>query len=794
MINILYLLAFVLLSTSVLSQTQLIVINEFLASNSSVNSDPDFHSNSDWIEVFNPQDTTVNLNNWFLTDDLDNPQKWQITGNATIPAGEFLIFWADEQDVILSNYHTNFKLSKNGEEIGLFNPNQVLVDNIVYENQTTDISFGRQPDGGADWFSFDDPTHSESNNTTIFLKADAPQFSLPAGYYTENQVLEISVDDSSQTIRYTTDGNEPTSSSTIYTEPLMIASRVGEENVFSMIQTNIDPYSWLPDWLPPAGEVFKANVVRARAFKDGFYPSDIISKTYFVDENMYQRYATMPVISLISDYNNLFDDNTGIYIPGNSGQNYFEDWEKPAHIEYFEPDGALGFAQDVGIKIQGGTSPASPQKGLHVIARSEYGNNRINYPLFKNDPSKAKELVKFKRFMLRAWGSIIGSTLFGDAYSHRLMAKNNLDIQAYKPVIVFINGEYWGLHELREANKNSWYYEYHYDIDHDSPGVDILQHTGGTYPRAEEGDANHWNNMMAFLNTHDMTLPENYEYLKTQIDMENFITYLGHCMYLGKWDWPNNNDASWRPRTEDGKWRWIQYDMETGLGVATELGPMFQMLGPKLNMVQAVTVGLEIPGFGTYGPHPIVAKIYKNNEFMDSLSSWIKLQMEHEFSPDSMNNLLDEMAAELRPYMQEFEHRAPYIAGMNDGWENALEHTKEFINLRPEHMLSHLENLSSIDEFTPLDYKLYQNYPNPFNPTTVIQFTLQASQKVELSVYDVLGKKVAELLNRNLSAGSHFVTFNATNMSSGVYIYKISTSNFSTGPGFNSAKKLLLLK
>ena len=156
--------------------------------------------------------------------------------------------------------------------------------------------------------------------------------------------------------------------------------------------------------------------------------------------------------------------------------NYFEDWEKPAHIELFEPGGNLGFSQDAGINVQGGTSPASPQKGLHVIARSEYGENNISYPLFKNDPSKAKTLTEFKRFIIRAWGSLIRGALFNDAYAHRLLAKKDLDIQAYQPAVVFINGEYWGLHALRESNKNSWYYQSHYDIDRDNPGYDILIH------------------------------------------------------------------------------------------------------------------------------------------------------------------------------------------------------------------------------------------------------------------------------------------------------------------------------
>lgn len=803
--TIIYFIVLTTFTSSVFSQSRELVINEFLASNSSVNLDPDFNAYSDWIEIYNPQSVAVDLSSWFLTDDLSDSTKWQIPNGVLISPGEFLIFWADGIDTTIQNFHTNFRLSQTGEEIGLYNSDTILVDSISYGSQTTDISFGHQPDGSSEWYFFDSPTPEGSNSTSIFFKLNDPQFSLPVDFYTEEQLLEISTDDPLATIHYTVNGNEPTTTSLIYSAPLSIKSRVGDANVFSEIKTNSDPYEWLPNWVPPTGEVFKANIIRARVFKDGFNPSEIVTKTYFVNENMYQKYSTLPIISLVSDYKHLFDYNTGIYVPGvnhnpgSSGSgNYFEDWEKPAHIEYFEPGGTLGFSQDIGINVQGGTSPASPQKGLHIIARSEYGNNRITYPIFQNDSSKAKELKEFKRFMIRSWGSLIGGGLLNDAYSHRIMAKTDLDLQGYQPAVVFINGEYWGLHSLREANKFSWYYQSHYGIDRDNPGYDILNHSsknGFPFPYAEEGDANNWNEMMLFINTNDMSLAENYEYLKTKIDMDNFISYLGHCMYVGKWDWPNNNDASWRPRLEDAKWRWIQYDMETGLGAATVLGPQYEMLGPELNMVKVITEGVDIPGFSKYGPHPIVAKIYKNQEFKDSLNSWFTYHLSHEFHPDSMNNLLDKMAAEIRPYIAEYLHRAPYIGNMYNGWENAIEKIREFNNARPDYMKEHLTELTSVEKQIVLDYKLNQNFPNPFNPSTTISFQIpvvednfSSTTNVTLRVYDVLGREIATLVNEKKSSGHYSIKWDADNYSSGLYFYTIDAGEY------KDVKKMILLK
>lgn len=794
----------ILLFYSVAVKSQAIFINEFLTSNSSTNSDPDFGLHSDWIELYSDHDTEVDLSNWYLTDDLNDSTKWRFPDGVSIEPKGFLVIWADEYDTLLNHLHISFRLSKSGEAIGLFNPDTLQIDSFVYEEQYTDISFGRYPDGSPDWTYFDAPTLGRSNDTPPYLKLSEPQFSIPPGFYTENQVLEISNKDSLAIIRYTINGDEPTDSSLVYSAPIQIQSRAGEANDISMIRTNLDPYMWLPSWVPPEGEVFKANVIRARAFRDGHQDSEISTSTYFVDADIHNRYATLPVISLTSDSRNLFDENTGIYVPGihhrpgesHSG-NYFQDWEKPAHIEYFEPGGNLGFAQDAGIRIQGGTSPASPQKGLHVIARNEYGKNRITYPIFQNDPSKAKELNEYKRFIIRSWGSLITGTLFNDAYAHRLMAKSDLDIQAYQPAIVFINGEYWGIHELREANKNSWYYQYHYDIGRDDPGYDILLHkesNGEPYAEVDEGDNLHWNDMMNYVNTHNMKMPEHYEHLKDLIDIDNFIEYMGHCIYTGKWDWPNNNDASWRPRTVDGKWRWIQFDMETSFGVATGLSILFSMLGPQYNMLEATIVGTDIPTFGTYGPHPLLKKIHNNEEFKADFINWFDEHMKNEFHPDTMNLLLDKMVAEISPYMEEYKHRWPFIGSVNGSWEESIDIVREFNQLRPEYMREHLLEYE-LGLITALDkpghdngYTFYISKQSPIGSPTSIRYQIPKASDVVIEVFDLQGKKLISYNRRHITEGQFAMALETDGFRDGLYLVSFATDDF------YRVQKMIILK
>ena len=776
---------------------QNIFINEFLASNSLSNTDPDFNEYADWIEIFNGGNQTIDIGGYLLSDDLKNP-KWSFPINTLIGPYEFLLIWADSQDTSLTALHTNFKLSKSGEHIALFAPDSSILDSLPFSEQTTDISFGRQPDGSDNWFSFSTATPAESNNSAPFNKSEAPVFSLESGFYNSEQVLEI-FSPAEAVIRYTTDCSDPSETSPVFPASLLIKSRVGDPNYFSEILTTRDPEQWLPEWVPPSGEVFKATVIRARVFQENKQASDIITKTYFVDPDITNRYPTLAVISLVSDYKNLFDDATGIYVPGNThvdgstrSGNYFQDWEKPAHITFFETGGELGFSQDVGMRIQGGTSQVSPQKGLHIIADNQYGKNRIEYPIFKNTIYQAKDIKEFKRFILRSWGSTIGSALFNDAYAHGLMAESNLDLNAYRPAVVFINGEYWGLHEIREANKNSWYYQYHYDINRENPGFDILEHgsrNGGHYAYVDEGDKVHWTNMLSFINSHDMSLAENFEYIQTQMDVDNFIEYIGHCVYLVKWDWPNNNEASWRPRSADGRWRWIQYDMETCFGIAKALSPLYQYLGASYDMVNNVIYGNPIPGFGQYGPQPILKALLVNEEFQKKFVEWFYVHIEKEFAPENMIALLDKMAAEIGPYMAEYRERWPFVMDMmNNDWDYHLDLIRDFATERPVYMKQHLtrefgeytEVKSYEEKTTPTEFCLFQNYPNPFNGVTIIKYSLPKAGHVKVDIFDLNGRHVVRLSDGEKSAGNHFVQWSGKNLASGIYFVVLSQYQNST--------------
>jgi hypothetical protein len=757
-----------------------IYVNEFMASNASVIADPDFSEYGDWMEIHNSSDSAINLRDYFLSDNYSAPARWKIYDDLIIGAGQYLVIWCDNRDTILEAAHTNFRLSGDGEKIGLYSADTTVIDTVSFTSQKTDISSGRDPDLLSSWVFYNEPTPGSANGNSGYIVTDAPVVSLEEGFYESDQKLYLILKGTLATVRYTLDGTDPSEDSDIFPDTLLLTDRTSEPNVYSEIRTNRDPFDWLPDWVQPEGNVFKATIVKLCSFEEGKTASDIVTKTYFVKEGMKTCY-TLPVISIVTDPDNLFDDVTGIYVPGihhvngnSSTGNYFMNWEKEVHISYFEPDGTPGFSQNVGIRIQGGTSPASPQKAFHVIARNIYGNNRIDYPIFKDTKGHAKNINEYKRFIIRAWGSTILSAMFNDACAHRLMEESDLDLQSYQPAILFINGEYWGIHELREANKSDWYFEVHHNVDTDNPGIDLLYHWDNRtqhITEVNEGDAVHWNNFTAYIHSHDLSLDECYDYVKTQLDIDNFIDYMIHSIYLGKWDWPGNNEATWRPRTSDGRWRYITYDMETGFGVATGLDNSLAFLGPQFNMFNHVLTGTNIPLFQYYGPHLVFKELVKNETFVRSFADSMEAKLQNEFSSATTTSILDEIVNQIEPYMPEHWARWPYESGvLNIDWYGSIEGIRDYMERRPAYVAAQLEEFRS--EYLS-GYK--DNISDSFEGFIEFVSNLPDNQDISLQIYTFDGRLFRQRQFYKDEFISFFSNWGNGQLPKGAYIFRIRT-------------------
>jgi parallel beta-helix repeat protein len=487
-----------------------VLINEFSASNSNIIADPDFNDYADWVELYNKSSEALNLKGYFFTDNLGTPDKWQIPVDAVIQPGGFLLIWADDMN---SGLHANFKISADGEELGLFTPGMKLIDSVSFTNQVGDISSGRVPNGSTVWGYFREPTPGASNNTTSYsgIVFNLPTYSLNGGIFQGPQSVELSSEFGGE-IRYTTNGSEPVATSTLYSSPLQIA---------------------------------QTTVVRARIFRTGFIPGPVITQSYFINEN--SAGGKLPLVSIATHPDNFWDPETGIYT-----QDFKPEWEIPVNIELYENNGLdrAGFNQMAGMKINGLHSWQLPQKMLGVYFRKGYGQGNLDYRV-----TPQRDRSSYKSFALRASGSDWSYTLFRDILAqHSTLLNMGVDIIGFRPAVVFVNGEYLGIHNIREK-VDADYIESSYLMEAGS--FDLVENQD--YPEA--GDLQAYNHLLGLLQN-DLSIDANYNAVAQLVDIEEFTDMAITEMAVRNTS-INHNVMAWKPKA-DGKWRWVLMDLDRG--------------------------------------------------------------------------------------------------------------------------------------------------------------------------------------------------------------------------------------
>ncbi len=503
-----------------------VVINEVCSYNGTVLEDED-GDEPDWIELYNQGPAAVNLFNYALQ--AGNSEPWILPQFTMLPQ-EFIIIYASGKTRTLPNLHASFKLSKEGETLTLFNTSGVIADVVSVVPLQLDHSYGRKPDGSASGLGiFNVPSPGNSNQSAVAYTGyvQDPVFSKPAGFYNGQCLLEISTGNNA-TIRYTTDGSLPTQASDLYNGSISISS---------------------------------TTVIRASAFSNNSdeLPSQIISNTYFLNYN-----SELPVFSISTNPEYFWDWNTGIYVSGPNaspvypyyGANFWQDWEIPAHIEFFDEKGARKIAQHSGVSIHGGSSNRSkPMKSLRLSNKSKFGGGDFNYRFFDE-----KNLDKFKIIVLRNSSGDFNKTHFRDGCLHQLMMNNtNIDLDGYQPSVVFLNGIYYGVHNIRERI-SKYYLEENYGVDGEN--VDLLEEDSLVI----EGSFTAFNAMHDFITTNNMAVAGNFNAASGLIDTESLCDYYIAETFLSNIDWPYNNIKFWRVREAGAKWRYILIDLDIALG------------------------------------------------------------------------------------------------------------------------------------------------------------------------------------------------------------------------------------
>ncbi|HYG52945.1 MAG TPA: lamin tail domain-containing protein [Flavobacteriales bacterium] len=433
--------------------------------------------------------------------------------------------------------HTNFKINEAGEKIYLAQGGTTIADTVNCPPLTMNTSYARITSGAGTWCISTGPTPGTANATSICYTdiIAEPVFNLQAGHYSTTQLVTLSLaPGTSGTIYYSVDGDDPDAGELTYTGPITVSA---------------------------------TTVIRARVFplSGTQLPSRIVTRTFIINQNF-----DLPVFSICSDSVNLWDPAYGIHVLGYGadsvnypyfGANFWMNWERPMHVEYFHKDKELKFSIDGGIKIHGGWSRGQNQKSLRLLAKSKYDPQKMDFPLIPDKPF----VTSYSAINLRNGGNDYWDGRSRDGFMQRLCANTHVDYMGYEPAYAFLNGTFWGHLEIREREDED-YIEGNHGIPSDN--IDIIAHTYNGL-NAIGGNLDDFIVLHNTISTYSATAtPAFYQLIDSVIDLWNFTDYIACETYLGNGDWASypNNTKFWHRKSPYGKWRWVLWDVDFGLG------------------------------------------------------------------------------------------------------------------------------------------------------------------------------------------------------------------------------------
>lgn len=522
----------VLLTTNLLTATAddqttgKLVINELMQSNIDCIMD-DLHEFPDsWVELYNNSDEAIDLKDYQIGTQKDSA--WPLPSQ-TIEAKGFITVYCDKEE---NKLHTDFRLeSGKGCVVYLFKGNEAVdsLPEALKKMPAPNIAYGRKTDGSSEWGYQLTPTPGAANCGEICDEKHIlgePIFSEYGRVMTTSKnfslTLSLPKDAPEGTqIYYTTDGREPTKSSKLYTEAISIN----------------DSYS-----------------IRAKLFCDGWLsPRSTVQSYIFLDRDM-----TIPVISITTN-DDYLNGKEGIFRV-NSKANQVN-WRRPINFELFdEPDKASVLNQICETRIMGGQSRDWARKSMAIYSNKRFGAKRLEYEFF---PDQRPGVTNFKSIMLRNAGNDIDGLYMRDAIMQRSMAEHaDLDWQAWRPAVVYINGEYHCMLNIRERSNDDNIFTNYNELE-DIDMIEIAQENNKMVGEVKAGTSENYDKFVKFYSERGHTLAEYAEW----IDWKEYINLMAMNLYFNNQDFPGNNIVMWRPRTEDGKWRWISKDTDFGLGL-----------------------------------------------------------------------------------------------------------------------------------------------------------------------------------------------------------------------------------
>ena len=607
-------------------------INEYSCSNIAGPTDA-YGQQEDWVELYNTTATNINLTGWYLSDKASNPTKWQIPSGTINANGFKMVYCSGRNTVNGQELHPNFKLTQTDNEwILISNTLGTIVDSIKIVRLTkNNHSVGRSTNGAIDWKLFTTPTPNANNTGAVNFYTPTPVMSLASGFYPAAQSVTLTCSDPAATIRYTTDGSVPVNTSTLYTGPIAI-------NATTML--------------------------RARAFSIEL-TSFTASATFFINVN-----HTVPVVSIAGagtgSLASLLAGNANL-----SPQGFFE---------LFEENGTFVDKGEGEFNKHGNDSWAYPQRGLDFIMKDQFGyNGDIDHQIF---PNKTRD--EFQRIILKPGASDNypfenGGAHIRDAFVHTLSQKAGLkmDERTWRPCVLYVNGQYWGVYEIREKVDDHDFTNYY--ADQDEYNVQYLKTWGGTWQEYGAPNAlTDWNALRNYIASNNMGNAANFTYVDGQLNWESLVDYFVINSYIVNQDWLNWNTSWWRglnPLGDKKRWRYTLWDMDASFG------HYINYTGVPDVTANADPCNVEnLPNPGGQGHTDILQKLINENPIVEQyyITRYIDLVNTY-FSCTYMNQLLDSMLNEIIPEMP--GHVARW-GGTMAGWNNNVQDLKDFIDAR----------------------------------------------------------------------------------------------------------------
>lgn len=581
----------------------------------------------DWIELYNNSGKTINLSNYCLTTN-DNTMCSYKLPKVELKSGEYYIVMASG-DTKLSNskyQHASFKLGDT--EAVYLTKSDEIVDSIMVANVPLGYSMGRS---GSSILYFSKPTPGSKNGGGTEAISYVPYADIKSGIYDSNKEFKVTLTGSGK-IYYTLDGSEPTTSSKVYSSPLTIK---------------------------------KTTVLRIMSKEAGKLSSDVNNYSYILDTS-----HKTSVMSLIIDSKKLnkVNNNTSL----NSKV------QERGYVDYFDKEGE-GFSINVGLKLFGGSTRSYKKKSYEIKFKKKYGDAKLKYKVFKNVDSSVFDSLVLRTGSQDEFQYNDQRTVIKDVVATSLMGQyTDVDVQDYVPIVLYINGKYWGIYFIREKVDET-FVSNHYNVKATKTDTSILRIDG----EVKSGTDKKYNSMINFINSNSLSNSKNYEKIKEQIDIQSFSDFWIGEIYTANYDILNTRYFS-NPLVDNGKWKYIFYDIDSGFFRTTQ------------NTFNEYT---NSSGMGSWNFSTVLLRnMMKSSEFKSTFLERLSYNLNNTWAYKNVEKRIDEVIDEIGK--DEFKKNAERWGNSYSHWEKSIKSMKTFAKNRNSYVVKYAKtyfNLSSSD-------------------------------------------------------------------------------------------------